>query len=54
MFNEVSSTIALPAAKHAAAEHDGPLAWRLAIPLIGGASVGLWIIIGKAIALLMA
>ncbi len=54
MFNQVSSTIALPSAQQAAAEHDGPIAWRLAIPLIGGASLALWVLIGKAIALLIA
>ncbi len=54
MFNEISSTIALPTARQAAAEHDNPLAWRLAIPLIGGASAALWVLIGKAIALVIA
>ena len=54
MFNEISPTIALPAARQAAAEQGSPLAWRLAIPLIGGASVALWVLIGKAVALLIA
>ena len=54
MFNELSPTIVLPSSRQVAAEHGGPLAWRLALPLIGSASVGLWILIGKTVAFLIA
>ncbi len=38
-----------PSACPADTETDPPLAWRLAIPLIGGVSIGLWVLIGKAV-----
>lgn len=54
MSNEVSSTIALSTTRQAAARQGDALSWRLAIPLIGGASAALWVLIGKVIALLIA
>ena len=54
MFDELSPTIALPRSRQDAAKHGSPLTWRLALPLIGGASAGLWILIGKAVAFLVA
>lgn len=53
MFDELSATIVLPDSWQTASEHRGPLAWRLAIPLIGSASVGLWLLIGKVVAFLI-
>jgi hypothetical protein len=38
----------------AAAERGAPLTWRLAIPLIGGTSVGLWVLIARALHALLA
>ncbi len=54
MFDELSPTIVLPCSRQDAAEHDSPISWRLALPLIGGASAGLWILVGKALAFLVA
>lgn len=53
MLVELSPTAALPSSRQDADERGGALAWRLAIPLIGGASAGLWLLVGKAAALLV-
>lgn len=54
MLDELSPAIALSNARHAAAEQSAPIAWRLALPLIGSASAVLWFLVGKAVAFLVA
>lgn len=52
MLAEISPAIALPSSQRDAKER-GALAWRLVIPLIGGVSAGLWMLVGKGITLLI-
>ena len=54
MLNELSPVLAFPSAPSRPAGRRGPIAWRLAIPVIGGASIGLWVLVGKAVLLLVA
>ena len=54
MLNELSSAISLPNFRTVAANSDRPLPSRIAFPLIGCVSVGLWLLIGKAVMLLVA
>lgn len=52
MLAELSSSVTLPRAPQAAAERSNPLAWRLAIPLIGSVSAGLWVLAAKVVMVL--
>jgi hypothetical protein len=54
MLDELAPAITFPMARPGAAKRSGPLGWRLAAPLIGSASIVLWMLIGKAIMLLIA
>lgn len=54
MFKELAPAITLPASRLSTAEDAGPLGWRLAAPLIVSASIGLWLLVGKAVALIVA
>ena len=59
MLDELATTVTVPAATIPAARPRAdcggrPLSWRLAAPLIGSASIGLWMLLGRAITLLLA
>ncbi len=52
MVNELAPTITFASARPSTSARGGPLSWRLAAPLIGTASIGLWMLVGKAVLLL--
>ncbi len=54
MFDKLTTTITLPVARSSAAEIQDTIGWRFAAPLIGSASIGLWMLVGKALAFLIA
>jgi hypothetical protein len=51
MSDAVSTALSRPAPTAAvtAGERDGPISWRLAAPLIGGASVALWAVVAEVV-----
>lgn len=54
MFEDYILSTVFSSTKPRAAASSAPLGWRYAVPLIGSASIGLWALIGKAFALLVA
>lgn len=55
MFDELTATITFRSGyASAAAESTAPLGWRIAAPLIGSVSIGLWMLVEKALAVLVA
>jgi len=55
MFDELASAIAFQSARPSnATEIATPLVWRLAAPLIGSTSIGLWMLVGKVLTILVA
>lgn len=54
MLDAHAPAFALPVVREAVQRDGRPLSWRLACPLIGGASAALWVLVAKAVALVFA
>lgn len=55
MFDELAPAITFsPVHPNGAIRNAAPLGWRLAAPLIGSASIGLWMLVGKVLTALVA